>query len=90
MATDTATWVVAPDGTEIARLPPYPNLTVTAGHIVGWTSARGEVWTIDGQRLADWTPPPLFTQIIPGLVAVPTGVLVAYGTWSIDVWGGPA
>lgn len=90
VATDTATWVVAPDGTEIARLPPYPNLTVTAGHIVGWTSARGEVWTIDGQRLADWTPPPLFTQIIPGLVAVPTGVLVAYGTWSIDVWGGPA
>lgn len=88
LATTRATWIVAPDGTEIARLPPYVEVTTSDGYLVGWTRTRAEAWTLDGRRLAEWTPPELFTRSTAQPFAAPGGLRVAYVTWQLDVWAG--
>lgn len=87
VSTELATTIFGPDGTEVARLPPYTELTVAPGHLVGWTKTTAEAWTADGRRRAGWTPPAeLFTKAIAQPVAEPAGLRLPYLTWQLDIW----
>ena len=87
VATGLGTTIVGPDGTEVARLTPYAELTVAPGYVVGWTKTTAEAWTADGRRRAGWTPSgELFSQALAQPVAEPAGLRLPYLDWRLDTW----
>jgi outer membrane protein assembly factor BamB len=74
-------------GQVAARLDGFLAVTVTEDHLVGWGSAEASLLDSGGAVLARWPLPAdatLFGE--RPAVALPDGVLLATGTWTLHGW----